>query len=100
MLGKREVLDFAERGAKLSISVKYDDLSIKGVAVCDTVKGKDGVKIRAKFRQGVKAILDLEDYATQWRAEEIKAKEGQEQNEKEPGEIENQISIDDLPAAQ
>lgn len=71
MLGKEEALLMAQRGATLRIQAEYQTAQLTGVARCDTVESTDCIKVRAKFGNGIKAVLDIEEYGTQWRADEL-----------------------------
>ena len=80
MIKRRELLARARCGEMLDIRVKHDNLLLRGLAWCDTVScGKGAEKIRAKFPHGVKAILDMEDYAEGWKAYNIKLTDAQTQ---------------------
>ena len=73
MINKREVLQRARRGEMLEIRLKNDNVFLRGTAFVDTVTGGGGIdKVRAKFTNGVKAILDLAEYKDIWKAYNVK----------------------------
>ena len=73
MLDKKIVLEKMILRGKLEISADFKTVSIKGIAACDSVLAQNGDSmLRAKFGNGVKAILKLEQYGETWEAEEAK----------------------------
>ena len=73
MLEQKKVMEKMFQRGKLEISANFKTVSIKGIAACDSVLAQNGGSmLRAKFGNGVKAILKLDQYGKTWEAEEAK----------------------------
>lgn len=71
MLSKKQVVNQMQVNGALEITAHFENVSIAGRAHCDPVAGTQGkIKLRAKFGNGVKAVLSLEEYGKTWEAEE------------------------------
>ncbi len=63
-----DVIRMAQRRGRMEIEAKYNRVKLWGIADCDIVKAGCGrIKLRAKFDNGVRAVLDFADYGKQWR---------------------------------
>lgn len=74
MIERAEVIKRMRHGEMMQIAAAYNNVALYGAAFCDAVTGGGGRdKLRAKFNNGIKAVLDLDDYGSGWKAEEIQA---------------------------
>lgn len=72
MLDKEQVIEQMYHVGTLDISAQYENVQICGRAVCDAVKGAYGrVKLRAKFKHGIKAVFEIGDYGKHWQADAV-----------------------------
>lgn len=79
MLDKGQVIERMKQRGALEISAYFDTVALSGRAYCDSVIGAQGkVKLRAKFDNGIKAVLLLEEYGITWEAEEAAEEEAGE----------------------
>lgn len=81
-----DVIEMAQRRERMEIEAKYNRVKLWGIADCDIVKvGGGRVKLRAKFDNGVRSVLDFSDYGKNWRVKPQEQKAEKEAEMKTAG---------------